>query len=105
MVRGDRLPERFVGWCGTPHHRSEEVPRHVRTLCHAAVPEQPDRLGRRGSAGPATPKTLLEQMQELLASVTADLAALQSDTRDTAPSAAYPAGTDTSAAPTAPGAR
>ncbi|MFJ4186035.1 hypothetical protein [Kitasatospora sp. NPDC089509] len=49
-----------------------------------------------GPAGPATPKTLLEQMQELLASVTADLAALQSDTQDITPDHAYPADTDTS---------
>ncbi|MEV7599976.1 hypothetical protein AB0O91_21605 [Kitasatospora sp. NPDC089797] len=56
-------------------------------------------------AGPAIPKTLLEQMQELLASVTADLAALQSDTRDIAPLDAYPAGTDTSGASSAPVAR
>ncbi|MFF2080751.1 hypothetical protein ACFVXG_39035 [Kitasatospora sp. NPDC058162] len=68
-------------------------------------PSSPTGSAIGGSAGPATPKTLLEQMQELLASVTADLAALQSDTRDTAPAAAYPAGTDTSAAPTSPGAR
>ncbi|WP_459647623.1 hypothetical protein [Kitasatospora sp. Ki12] len=56
-------------------------------------------------AGPDAPKSLLEQMQELLASVTADLAALRSSgLRDTEP-ATYPTGTDTSGAPTVPGAR
>ncbi|MFH9348098.1 hypothetical protein [Kitasatospora sp. NPDC017646] len=44
-------------------------------------------------------------MQELLASLTADLATLQSGTRSTAPAAAYPADTDTSDAPAAPGTR
>ncbi|WP_316521526.1 hypothetical protein [Kitasatospora brasiliensis] len=48
------------------------------------------------SAGPATPKSLLEQMQELLASVSADLAELQSTSPRGADSAAYPTGTDTS---------
>ncbi|MFD5466825.1 hypothetical protein ACFWIQ_28965 [Kitasatospora sp. NPDC127059] len=56
-------------------------------------------------AGPAPPKTLLEQMQELLASVTADLAALQSDARDATPAAVYPADTDTSGTPATPGTR
>ncbi|MGV9264476.1 hypothetical protein ACWDRR_07435 [Kitasatospora sp. NPDC003701] len=58
-----------------------------------------------GVAGTATPKSLLEQMQELLASVTADLADLQSSgARSSAPTA-YPAGTDTSGAPAGPGIR
>ncbi|ARF80374.1 hypothetical protein ACIG0C_26905 [Kitasatospora aureofaciens] len=68
------------------------------------APSHPTGSAVGDSAGPATPKTLLEQMQELLASVTADLAALQSGAR-TAPAAAYPAGTDTSDAPTAAGTR
>ncbi|MFE3505946.1 hypothetical protein [Kitasatospora sp. NPDC059160] len=59
-------------------------------------PSSPTGSATGDSAGPATPKTLLEQMQELLASVTADLAALQSDTRDIAPASAYPAVNDTS---------
>ncbi|MEU4120469.1 hypothetical protein AB0F71_39005 [Kitasatospora sp. NPDC028055] len=59
-------------------------------------PSSPTGSATGDSAGPATPKTLLEQMQELLASVTADLAALQSNTRDIAPAAAYPAVNDTS---------
>ncbi|MFE4976865.1 hypothetical protein ACFRAR_32775 [Kitasatospora sp. NPDC056651] len=50
------------------------------------------------SAGPATPKSLLEQMQELLASVSADLAELQGTSPRDAGSAAYPTGTDTSGA-------
>ncbi|MFI9364580.1 hypothetical protein ACIG5E_26540 [Kitasatospora sp. NPDC053057] len=73
-----------------------------------ATPQSPSRptgSAAGESTGPATPKTLLEQMQELLASVTADLAALQSGTRSTTPAAAYPAGTDTSDAPAAPGTR
>ncbi len=50
----------------------------------------------------SAPKSLLEQMQELLASVTADLAELQSS----GPlSAGYRAGTDTSEAPASPGTR
>ncbi|MGW2377675.1 hypothetical protein [Kitasatospora sp. NPDC001683] len=64
-------------------------------------PSSPTGSAAGDSAGPATPKTLLEQMQELLASVTADLAALQSGARHTA----HPAGTDTSDAPAAPGTR
>ncbi|MFD7454589.1 hypothetical protein [Kitasatospora sp. NPDC059827] len=59
-------------------------------------PSSPTGSATGDSAGPATPKTLLEQMQELLASVTADLAALQSDTRDIAPASAYPTVNDTS---------
>ncbi|MER7583486.1 hypothetical protein [Kitasatospora sp. NPDC097691] len=56
-------------------------------------------------AGPTTAKNLLDRMQELLAAVTADLAALQSSgTRGTDPTA-YPTGTDTSGTPAAPGAR
>ncbi|MEU9076128.1 hypothetical protein ACFYUY_03565 [Kitasatospora sp. NPDC004745] len=69
----------------------------------SATPQLPSSStvsGAGASAGPAAPKSLLEQMQELLASVTADIAELQSAT-----AAGYPAGTDTSAAPTAPGAR
>ncbi|MFE4515649.1 hypothetical protein ACFRMQ_15830 [Kitasatospora sp. NPDC056783] len=53
------------------------------------------------SAGPATPKSLLEQMQELLASVSADLAELQGTSprnASSADSAGYPTGTDTSGA-------
>ncbi|MFD7905780.1 hypothetical protein ACFV4F_38235 [Kitasatospora sp. NPDC059722] len=54
----------------------------------------------------ATPKSLLEQMQELLASVTADLAELQSSGVRDAGTAGYPTGTDTSGAPAvAPGTR
>ncbi|MGW2253998.1 hypothetical protein ACWCXH_27955 [Kitasatospora sp. NPDC001660] len=54
----------------------------------------------------ATPKSLLEQMQELLASVTADLAELRSSGVRVAGTAAYPTGTDTSEAPAAaPGTR
>ncbi|MBV2154005.1 hypothetical protein [Kitasatospora sp. SUK 42] len=72
------------------------------------LPSSPTGSAASASAGPETPKSLLEQMQELLASVTADLAALQSGTVDTAPDPAYPADTDTSseapASPTAPGA-
>ncbi|MBV6703162.1 hypothetical protein [Kitasatospora aureofaciens] len=52
-------------------------------------------------ATPTLPKSLLEQMQELLASVTADLAELQSS----GARGAYPAGTDTSGASAAPGTR
>ncbi|MFF2547959.1 hypothetical protein ACFVUY_36085 [Kitasatospora sp. NPDC058063] len=48
------------------------------------------------SAGPASPKSLLEQMQELLASVSADLAELQGSVPGSADSTAYPTGTDTS---------
>ncbi|MFD8707414.1 hypothetical protein ACFV1W_33335 [Kitasatospora sp. NPDC059648] len=73
----------------------------------SATPQPPSRptgSAAGDSAGPATPKTLLEQMQELLASVTADLAALQSGTRTT-PAAAYPADIDTSDAPATPGTR
>ncbi|MFJ8624061.1 hypothetical protein ACIRD3_14585 [Kitasatospora sp. NPDC093550] len=56
-------------------------------------------------AGPAAPTSLLEQMQELLASVTADLAALQAfGVRDAEP-CTYPTGTDTSETPAAPGTR
>ncbi|MFD7415855.1 hypothetical protein ACFVZ3_22375 [Kitasatospora purpeofusca] len=41
-----------------------------------------------GAAAPAAPKSLLEQMQELLASVTADLADLQAiGARTTSPAA------------------
>ncbi|MFG2843420.1 hypothetical protein ACGF12_09610 [Kitasatospora sp. NPDC048296] len=68
-------------------------------------PSSPTGSAAGDSAGPAAPKSLLEQMQELLASVTANLAELQSGTRGTAPAAAYQAGTDTSDAPAAPGTR
>ncbi|MGA5823577.1 hypothetical protein ACPC54_37640 [Kitasatospora sp. NPDC094028] len=51
----------------------------------------------------STPRSLLEQMQELLASVTADLAELQSS--GPRATAGYPTGTDTSEAPAAPGTR
>ncbi|MFD8754537.1 hypothetical protein ACFV0O_26635 [Kitasatospora sp. NPDC059577] len=44
-------------------------------------------------------------MQELLASVTADLAALQSSGALDAGATAYPTGTDSSGAPAAPGTR
>ncbi|MFJ9440260.1 hypothetical protein ACIRRH_00115 [Kitasatospora sp. NPDC101235] len=57
------------------------------------------------SAGPATPKSLLEQMQELLASVTADLAELQGSGPGSADSTTYPTGTDTSETSDAPGTR
>ncbi|MFJ9777817.1 hypothetical protein ACIRVF_42360 [Kitasatospora sp. NPDC101157] len=67
-------------------------------------PSRPSGSAAGGPARPTTPKTLLEQMQELLASVTADLTALQSGTRTT-PAAAYPADIDTSDAPAAPGTR
>ncbi|WP_030058297.1 MULTISPECIES: hypothetical protein [Streptomyces] len=69
------------------------------------LPSSPTDSAAGTSAGPVIPKSLLEQMQELLASVTADLAELQSSgARDTEP-AAYPTGTDTSAAPASPGTR
>ncbi|MFE2725093.1 hypothetical protein [Kitasatospora sp. NPDC059327] len=55
--------------------------------------------------GAATPKSLLEQMQELLASVTADLADLQASGRRSPAPASYPIGTDTSGAPAGPGVR
>ncbi|MFI2608551.1 hypothetical protein [Kitasatospora sp. NPDC018619] len=57
------------------------------------------------SAGPATPKSLLEQMQELLASVTADLAELQGSVPGSTGATAYPTGTDTSETSDAPGSR
>ncbi|MER6299953.1 hypothetical protein ABT247_10315 [Kitasatospora sp. NPDC001539] len=71
------------------------------------LPSSPTGSAFGASAGPATPKTLLEQMQALLASVTADLAELQSGTgtRNAESTADYPAGTDTSEAPATPGAR
>ncbi|MFF1908449.1 hypothetical protein [Kitasatospora sp. NPDC058218] len=73
-----------------------------------AAPQSPSNPARSAAGGPActaTPKSLLEQMQELLASVTADLADLRSSgARSTAP-AAYPTGTDTSGAPAGPGIR
>ncbi|MGW3045095.1 hypothetical protein ACWC9T_34785 [Kitasatospora sp. NPDC001159] len=69
------------------------------------LPSSPTGSATGAAAGPATPKSLLEQMQELLASVTADLAELQSGTRGAAPGAAYLAGTETSEASAAPGTR
>ncbi|SOB84125.1 hypothetical protein [Streptomyces sp. 1331.2] len=69
------------------------------------LPSSPTGSAVGTSAGPVTPKSLLEQMQELLASVTADLAELRSSgARDAGP-AAYPTATDTSEAPAAPGTR
>ncbi|MER6396227.1 hypothetical protein ACFWA9_23405 [Kitasatospora sp. NPDC059973] len=73
-----------------------------------AAPQSPSDPAGSAAARPtgaATPKSLLEQMQELLASVTADLADLQSSgARRTSPSG-YPTGTDTSGAPAGPGTR
>ncbi|MFJ2861279.1 hypothetical protein [Kitasatospora sp. NPDC087314] len=70
------------------------------------LPSSPAGLAAGTSSGPATHKSLLEQMQELLASVTADLAELQSSGAREADPAAYPTGTDTSSdAPAAPGTR
>ncbi|MEU9045784.1 MULTISPECIES: hypothetical protein [unclassified Kitasatospora] len=77
------------------------------------LPSSPTGSADGAWAGPATPKSLLDRMQELLASVTADLAALQSSgARNADPIAfptidptPYPTGTDTSEATAAPGTR
>ncbi|MFD4659607.1 hypothetical protein ACFWP2_28730 [Kitasatospora sp. NPDC058444] len=69
------------------------------------LPSGPSGSADGTSAGPATPKSLLEQMQELLASVTADLAELQGSVPGSAGSTAYPTGTDTSDPSDTPGIR
>ncbi|MEV8323558.1 hypothetical protein [Kitasatospora sp. NPDC056731] len=70
------------------------------------LPSSPAGSAAGTSSGPAAQKSLLEQMQELLASVTADLAELPSSgIREDGP-ATYPTGTDTSSdAPATPGTR
>ncbi|PJN26730.1 hypothetical protein CG736_08870 [Kitasatospora sp. CB02891] len=46
---------------------------------------EPPTPGTPTDGAPVTTKSLLEQMQELLASINTDLAGLDSDLRDTAP--------------------
>ncbi|MEV7775879.1 hypothetical protein [Kitasatospora sp. NPDC086791] len=69
------------------------------------LPSSPTGSAEGAWAGPDASRSLLERMQELLASVTADLAALQSSGAPAAGPASYPTGTDTSEAPAAPGTR
>ncbi|WP_030233877.1 hypothetical protein [Streptomyces sp. NRRL S-350] len=68
-------------------------------------PSRPTGSADGTSPGSTVPRSLLDQMQELLASVTADLAELQSSGARDADAASYPTGTDTSEASAAPGIR
>ncbi|MFJ2808772.1 hypothetical protein [Kitasatospora sp. NPDC087271] len=71
------------------------------------LPSSPAGSAAGTSSGPAAQKSLLEQLHELLASVSADLAELQSPgIREDGP-ATYPTGTDTASsdAPATPDTR